>query len=529
MTDPSQHDISLECGDVTATGDFPNTATSHAASPTTPDSVPALGWNYCSAKELVEALQTRKVSASELADHTIARIEALDKRLNAVVVRDFARARQAAAAADLALARGERRPLLGIPITIKEAFNVAGLPTTWGFPQFTDFVPKEDALIVSRLKRAGGVVLGKTNVPLGLRDFQCYNDVYGTTNNPWDTSRSPGGSSGGSAAALAAGFGPLSFGSDIGGSVRVPAHFCGIYAHKPTSGMVPFRGYGMPPSPPLPRDIDLAVIGPMARTATDLTLALDVIAGPDEEREGGGYRLALPPSRHKNLRSFRVLVTDTHPLMPTNRVVRTAIGRLAERLEKTGVKVARASVLLPNLVESARLYVMLLASVKGAGLPCDRYAEAQRLATALTPDDHSLAAAHTRGSVISHRDWLTIDEARARLRQQWSLLFREWDVMVYPPAAVPAFPHDHSLPIEARHLEIDGKSYPYSDACFVWADPATTCGLPATVAPIDLSPTGLPIGVQIIGPYLEDRTTITFAALLEREFGGFLAPPGYAG
>ena len=397
------------------------------------------------------------------------------------------------------------------------------------FPQFRDFVAKQDALIVSRLKNAGAIVLGKTNVPVGLRDFQSYNDVYGTTSNPWDVGRSPGGSSGGSAAALAAGFGPLSFGSDIGGSLRVPAHFCGVYAHKPTLGLVPFRGYGMPPSPPLSHDIDLAVIGPMARSAADLALALNVIAGPDDERGGIGYRLVLPAARHDSLRDFRVLVIDTHPLVPTDSAVRAAIGRLAERLGKAGAKVARSSALLPNLAESARLYVKLLASVKGAGLTRDRYGETRRAAAVLVPGDHRLVSERMRGAVMSHRDWLAADLARARAQEQWSLLFREWDVVLYPSSAVPAFPHDHSEPFEARHIQIDGRAYPYSDACFVWADPASTCGLPATAIPIDRSPIGLPIGVQVIGPYLEDRTTIAFAGLLERAFGGFVPPPGYAG
>ncbi len=491
--------------------------------------MPASEWDYGSITQLREALRSRKISASELAAHTIARVEALDRRLNAVVVRDFERARAAAAAADVALARGERRALLGIPMTIKEAFNVVGLPTTWGFPQFKNFVPKEDALVVSRVKDAGAVILGKTNVPMGLGDFQSYNDIYGTTNNPWDLGRSPGGSSGGSAAALAAGFGPLSFGSDIGGSLRVPAHFCGVYAHKPTLGLVPFRGYGPPTSTPLPRGSDIAVLGPLTRTAADLALALDVIAGPDETRGGIGYRLALPPARHDALASFRVLVIDTHPLMPTDCAVRGVIDRLAGRLAKTGAKVAHASPLLPNLAVSARLYMRLLASAKGADMPPEHYEAARHAASALAPDDDSLAAEHTRGTVLSHRDWIATDVARARLQQQWSQLFHDWDVVLYPSAAVPAFPHDHSLPFEVRRLEIDGKAYPFADACFVWADPATTCGLPATAAPIDRSPAGLPIGVQIIGPYLEDRTTIAFAQLLEREFGGFVPPPGYAG
>ena len=486
-------------------------------------------WDYGTINALSAALHARKISAVELADHTIARIEALDQQLNAVVVRDFERARAAAAGADAALARGERRPLLGIPMTIKEAFNVARLPTSWGFPQFRDFVPKEDALVVARVKAAGAVLLGKTNLPVGLGDFQSYNDVYGRTNNPWDLGRSPGGSSGGSAAALAAGFGPLSFGSDIGGSLRVPAHFCGVYAHKPTLGLVPFRGYGPPRSPPLPHGSDLAVLGPMARTADDLALALDVIAGPDETRAGIGYRLALPPARHDKLADFRVLVIDTHPLMPTSSAVRDAIGRLSARIARTGARVERASDLVPDVAASARLYVKLLAAAKSAGQPRDVYAAAQRAVAVLAPSDDSLSAERLRGAALSHHDWLAADMARVLLQQQWSLLFRNWDVVLYPPAAVPAFPHDHSMPIEARYIEIDGKAYPYADACFVWADPATTCGLPVTAAPIGLSPAGLPIGVQIIGPYLEDRTTIAFAALLEREFGGFVPPPGYAG
>jgi len=491
-------------------------------------SIPASEWDYRSIKELSEALQARKISALELADHTIARIEALDRRLNAVVVRDFERAREAAKAADVALARGERQSLLGIPITVKEAFNVAGLATTWGIPQFKDFVPKEDAVLVSRVKSAGAVILGKTNVPLNLGDIQSYNDIYGTTNNPWDLGRTPGGSSGGSAAALAAGFGALSFGSDIGGSLRVPAHFCGIYAHKPTLGLVPDRGHSPPPFPALQQESDLAVVGPMARTAADLELALDVVAGPDEEREGIGYRLALRPARHDDLKSFRVLVIDTHPFMPTATAVRTALDRLSERLAGAGVKVARSTPLLPELADSARLYIRLLRSNQAASLPLDVYNQMRSAADALAPDDNSIAAERIRGTVLSHRDWITARAARARLQQQWSALFREWDVVLCPVMPTPAFPHDHSLPREARRIEIDGKEYPYVDALLVWAGLATVLGLPVTAVPIDRSATGLPIGVQIVGPYLEDRMTIAFAGLLEREFGGFVPPPGYA-
>jgi amidase len=490
-----------------------------------PTALPASDWDFASIAKLAKALRSKGISASELLDRTIARIEALDQRINAVVVRDFERAKDAAKVADAALARGEQRPLLGIPVTLKEPFNVAGLPTTWGLQEFKDFIPTEDALAVSRLKQAGAIIVGKTNIPMGLRDFQSYNDIYGTTNNPWDLDRSPGGSSGGSAAALAAGFGPLSLGSDIGGSIRVPAHFCGVLGHKPTLGLIPLRGYSLPPAPAVPSQGDLAVVGPMTRYASDLALALDVVAGPDERREGVGYRLALPSPRHDDLRNFRVLVVDTHPLMPASNAVRTAIADLTERLAKLGARIACKSTALPSLGDSARLYMKLLNAARSPRLSSNAFAEAERLRVALSEDDHSLQADRTRGTVIIHRDWLATDAERLQLQQQWSVLFREFDVVLYPSAPVPAFPQDHSEPIEERHLDIDGQAYPYLDAFFIWADPATTCGLPATAAPIARSATGLPIGVQIVGPYLEDSTTIAFAGLLEREFGGFV-PPG---
>ncbi|WP_407183848.1 amidase [Bradyrhizobium centrosematis] len=488
----------------------------------------AIDTSYGSIGALLGALHARKISASELLDHTIARIEALDPQINAIVVRDFDRARDAARAADAALARGERRPLTGIPVTMKEPFNIAGLPTTWGFPHFRDFRPADDALVVSRLKAAGAVIIGKTNIPIGLRDFQSYNEIHGTTNNPWDLGRSPGGSSGGSGAALAAGFGPLSIGSDIGGSIRVPAHFCGVFGHKPSFGLVPLRGYSLPPAPPVPGQGDLAVVGPMARTASDLALSLHVIAGPDEMRDGIGYRLALPAPRHEQLRNFRILVIDTHPLMPTGEAVRSAIGRLAGRLERSGAQLARSSASLPDLAESARLYMKLLNAARSPRLTPAALAEAQGLAAALAPDDRSLEAERARGWGMSHREWLAADAARLQLQQKWHQLFREFDAVIYPAAAVPAFPHDHSEPFDARKLDIDGQLYNYADACFIWADPASTCGLPATAVPIERTAMGLPIGVQIIGPYLEDRTTIALAGLIEREFGGFVPPPSRA-
>src|SRR3954470_19487691 len=208
-------------------------------------------WSFKSAVELSAALTAKKVSAVELAQDAIDRIERHDGKVNAICIRDFDRALDAARQADAALARGERKPLLGLPMTIKESFNIAGLPTTWGWTPQKDFKPAEDALSITRVKDAGGVILGKTNVPVALGDWQSYNDIYGTTNNPYDLGRTPGGSSGGSAAALAAGYGPLSLGSDIGGSLRVPAFECGVFAHKPTLGLAASRGPTPPPLPPL--------------------------------------------------------------------------------------------------------------------------------------------------------------------------------------------------------------------------------------------------------------------------------------
>jgi len=481
-------------------------------------------WSFGSATELSAALAAKKVSAVELAQDAIGRIERHDGKINAICVRDFARGLDAARAADAARARGDSKPLLGIPMTVKESYNVGGLPTTWGFPAQKDFVPPEDALSISRVKEAGGVILGKTNVPLGLGDWQSYNEIYGTTNNPFDLGRTPGGSSGGSSAALAAGYGPLSLGSDIGGSLRVPAFHCGVYAHKPTFALVPSRGHTPPPFPPLPFDRDLAVIGPMARSAADLSLLLDVIAGPDPLEAGIGYRLALPPSRHNELKSFRVLLIDTDPVMPTNKAVRAAIEKLAGQLGKAGVTVTRQSPLLPDFAATTRLYMRLLMSfLAGSFLP-EAYAGAQASAAQLSPEDTSLGAERLRGITLSHRDWLFADGGRARLRAQWRELFKSFDAVICPIMPTPAYPHDHSQDQETRRIDIDGKPYVYPDQ-LAWPGIATLPGLPSTAIPLGLSPEGLPVGVQIVGPWLEDRTPLKLAELIEREFGGFVPPP----
>jgi amidase len=478
---------------------------------------------YRTAGTLVADLAARRVSSVELLDQTIARIEALDKSINAVVVRDFDRARLAAIAADQALARGERRPLLGLPMTVKESFNVAGLPTTWGIPAFKDWRPAEDAVPVQRLKTAGAVIIGKTNVPVALADWQTTNPIYGTTNNPYDIERTPGGSSGGSAAALAAGFVALELGSDIGGSLRTPAHYCGVFAHKPTYGVIARRGHNFPRQPALPSAGDgLAVVGPMARSAKDIALAFDVIAGPDEQRDGVGWRMQLPQPRHRALRDFRVLVIDTHPLGPTAEVIRTTLAQLADRLTKEGATVARQSSQLPDLAEATRNYMRLLGPIMTNGRPPEFYERMRSLAAALGPDDQSLDAIYLRSANVGWREWEAANTVRTRLQHQWATLFKEWDVVLCPVMPTPAFKHDHS-DANFRRFEVDGKVEPYN-INFVWAAPATGAGLPATVAPIGRTDSGLPIGVQIIGPYLEDLTPIQFAQLLEQAYGGFVPP-----
>jgi amidase len=481
-------------------------------------------WSFCSATELSAALAAKKVSAVELAQDAIGRIERHDGRINAVCVRDFDRGLEAARAADAARAQGAAGALLGIPMTVKESYNIAGLPTTWGFPAQKDFVAKEDALSITRVKDAGGVILGKTNVPIGLGDWQSYNEIYGTTNNPYDLGRTPGGSSGGSSAALAAGYGPLSLGSDIGGSLRVPAFHCGVYAHKPTFALVANRGHTPPPLPPLPPSRDLSVIGPMARSAADLSLLLDVIAGPDPLDAGTAYRLALPPPRHGDLKNFRVLLIDTDPVLPTDKDVRAGIEKLTANLGKAGVKVARNSPLLPDFAASSRLYMRMLMALFGTAFTPEAYADATATASKLASDDISLKAERLRGLVLSHRDWLAADGARAGLRARWRELFKTFDAVICPLMPTPAYPQDHSEPQEARRIGIDGKDYLYSDQ-LAWPGIATLPGLPATAIPTGLSPRGLPTGVQIVGPFLEDRTPLKLAELIEREFGGFTPPP----
>jgi amidase len=440
-------------------------------------------------------LRSGAMSAAELVDDAVARIERLDPPLNAVVARDFDRARAAARLADEARARGDTRPLLGVPLTVKEAIDVAGLPTTWGQPGAS--TPAErDAVLVARLKAAGAIILGKTNVATMLADWQTANPVHGVTNNPWDRSRTPGGSSGGGAAALAAGMTPLEFGSDLAGSLRIPASFCGVCAHRPSAGLVPMRGFAPPGAPrdDIAPPIDQAVLGPMARSAADLALALDVIAGPDED-DAVGWRLQLPPPRATALRDFRVLVVDAHPLVPTAASIRDALAGLADELVRAGCTVGRSDPELPDLGEVTALFTELLSAFMSVDAP---------------------------GPSMSHRDWVQADRRRYALAARWRRLFARWDVVLTPTAPTVAFPHD-TRPFDQRTLDVDGRAVAYR-LLPLWTALPTPTGHPATTMPIGHDASGLPIGVQLIGPRLEDRTPIAFAGMVEALRGEFGSP-----
>lgn len=438
---------------------------------------------------LIEALAARRIGALEACDAAIARIEACDPKINAVVVRDFERAREQARTADAALARGERRPLLGLPMTVKESFNVAGLPTTWGF-EFARSLPPaaEDAVAVRRLKAAGAVILGKTNLALGLGDYESNNPVYGRTLHPLDPERTPGGSSGGSAAALAAGMVTLELGSDVGGSLRVPAHFCGVYGHKPTHGLLPARGHDFPGGYQAAPDV-LSVIGPMARSASDLELALDVLAGPDGD-EATAFQLTLPRARHAHIRELRALALSEHPSACASAEVRHAVDAVTRTLVAAGARVERTSVLLPDLAAIQVDYVNILRTITTRGGP------------------------NSPPSISAH-EWLRLLDRRMGLQRDWGRLFRSFDIVIAPAFGSAAFAHMDAPDWGHTTLTIDGDASLYRDQ-LAWSGLATVAGLPATVAPAGKTAQGLPIGLQIIGPRFEDRTPLAVARWLQQ-------------
>jgi len=477
---------------------------------------------YRTASELAAMIRGKRISSVELTEACIARIERRDSDVNAVVVRDFERAREAARQSDARLSRGAADgPLHGVPMTIKESYDVAGLPTTWGHAIFKNQLAKTDAEAVRRFKQAGAVVLGKTNVPVNLGDFQSYNDVYGVTRNPWNLERTPGGSSGGSAAALAAGFVPLEAGSDIGGSIRNPAHYCGVYGHKPTWGIVPPQGHALPGMVAAP---DIAVCGPLARSAADLRLALDVMSGP-QPLDSTGWRLELPEPTQKTLRDFRVALWPTDERCPVDVEVADRVASIGETLAKCGAKVSDSARPAFDIARSHATYLMLLNSIMGASLPEEQRKQMQAVADASDAADASTEVLMARAAVASHRLWLVTNNERERLRYAWREFFADWDILICPQTATPAFPHDHS-PMPTRTLQVNGRTQSYFDQLF-WAGFVIASYLPSTVFPTGPSSEGLPIGLQAVGPEYGDHSTIHFASLIGDEIGGFRAPGGF--
>ena len=475
-----------------------------------------------SAGVLARKIRDKEISSRELTEFYIQRIETHDGKINAVVVRDFEQARQAAHAADAALSAGEvLGPLHGVPMTIKEAYDIEGLPTTWGIPVFAKNIATRDAESVRRFKLAGAHFLGKTNVPIQLADFQSYNEIYGTTNNPWNLERIPGGSSGGSAAALAAGLTALEAGSDIGGSIRNPAHFCGVYGHKPTWNIVPQRGHALPGMLAAP---DIAVVGPLARSAEDLALALDVVSGP-EELIDAGWKLDLPESRHKKLSDFRVALWPDDSCAPVSAEISARVQELGDRLAKLGASVSDSARPAFEPSRSHDVYQSMLQGAMSPGIPDPDFASLQAHAATLEAGDTSSDAQMLRGMVQTHRDWLRQNNQRAGLRMAWKDFFQDWDVVVCPQSPTVAFPHDHK-PQLTRTLDVDGVAQPYFQQVF-WAGLVTVAYLPSTVFPTGPSRGGLPIGLQAVGGEYQDRTCIEFSRLMAREFGGFTPPTGY--
>ena len=476
---------------------------------------------FDSATQLAEKLTTRKVSALELLDEYLARIERIDPDTNAICWLDAEGARERAAS--ITETPDEQRPLLGVPMTVKEAYDLAGSPTTWGVEDFAGNIASTDSVVVDRLKRAGAVVFGKTNVSVMLGDIQSYNDIYGTTNNPWDLARTPGGSSGGSGAALAAGLSALEMGSDIGGAIRTPAHYCGVFGHKPTWSLVPSRGHGLPDMVSEP---DIAVVGPMARSAFDLEVMLRLLAHPDQL--DSAIRYELPTLAGRNLGDLRVAAWSNDEVAPVTREIAGRVARVAQVFRDAGATVDDEARPVFSSAHTHDVYYRLLFAFISAGEGSDEeFEERRREAEKLAADDNSQGARDLRAATMDHRTWIGLNSERDRLRWAWQAFFQDYDLVLAPQTATPAMTHDHR-PFEERTIEVDGATQPYWQQIF-WSGLPGISHLPSTVIPTGPDDAGLPLGVQIIGPAYADLVTIQTAQLLESEGFAFQPPPAYAG
>lgn len=485
-----------------------------------------------SATQLTRALAEGRLGSRELLEHYLARIERHNAPVNAVIALNAEQARRRADEADAATARGERwGPLHGLPMTIKDTWEVPGMPCTSGAPEYRDHRPLRPAAVVQRLQQAGAIIFGKTNVPYKALDIQTDNPVHGLSRNPWAPALTTGGSSGGAAAALACGFTPVEVGSDIGGSIRIPAHFCGVYGHKSTHGIVSMRGH-VPGEPGHVGEPELAVGGPMARSADDLALLLDVIAAPPAAMQPG-WRLDLPAPKHDRLADFRVLMWTDDSDCPIDSRLTVAYRDLAAQLTRAGAQVSHGSPAGMSLMDLYPSYTLQMGAVmkawltraermaKGMVAPVGGFTPALMRGLAKVVDSPKSIDKFIEGMTMSHGQWLALIEDALVLRERFNTAFNDYDVILAPPTMTTAFPHDDSL-FAMRRLTIDGRSRHYSDL-FMWIAPATLLGLPATSAPVMRTAEGLPVNVQIIGAPYEDRTTIRFAQLLAQMQGELLS------
>lgn len=487
-------------------------------------------WLYRDARTLLKGLADGSISSRALLEAYVARIAERNPGINAVVAMDLESARRRADEADAARARGESwGPLHGLPVTIKDTYEVPGMPCTAGAPMYRDHRPARPAEAVRRLVAAGAIPFGKTNVPFMASDIQSYNKVHGVSRNPWNPELTPGGSSGGAAAALAAGFTALELGSDIGGSIRIPAHFCGVYGHKPTHGIISLNGH-IPGPPGTVGEPDLAVAGPMARSAEDLELLLEVLAGPSPAMQPG-WQLKLPPSRQKSLKKFRVLLWTDDPVAPIDSRLAAQYRALEQALRDAGVAVDKGSPLGMGMADFYPLYLGLLGGAMGNAQPRLQRNLLGLAAPVLRKVGGYIAAPRffeefLAGMGQSHADWQVKSERRHRLRRKILPVFEQYDVILMPPGLTTALPHQHSPEMPLRKIRIDGQERNYPDM-FMWISLATLLGLPATSAPVGVTPDGLPVNIQIVGAPYEDRTTLRFAALLADVMGGFTRPAGW--
>jgi len=480
------------------------------------------------AYKLLDDLTAGRVTSEQLVQAFLDRIQLHNARVNAVVTLDADRALDQARTADRQRAAGEATgPLHGLPLTLKDTWEVAGMTATAGAPALSEHIPEHHADVVQRLEQAGAIVLGKTNVPIYATDLQSYNKLFGVTNNPYNSEHSPGGSSGGSAAALASGMTPLEVGSDLAGSIRTPAHFCGVFGHKPTRKLVSLRGHI--PGPPGTQSIpDLAEGGPMARCTRDLELLLNVIAGP-RPADARSWSLTMEPTALTSLEQARVGLWLHDPLCPIDDELSQAYQGLANQLENLGSLVAKPRHRLLNLEHILPAYFNLLGSLLATSLTPAQRRQMKWIALLepwlkylgpITP----FIGEYGRGVNQAAHQWAIWNELREKMRAEIESLFDEFDVLLTPITPTTAIRHDHSQPVFKRRITVAGKPRAYMDQ-FCWIALATLLGLPATSVPIGLSREGLPYNVQVIGAPGRDLTTLKFSELLEQAgLAGFTPP-----